>query len=70
MAACTPTHTCEAAASWAMQDSGDEGWVRHMPWFMNVGPVKGWSSERDIPEPAAKSFRQLWRERRKAKAEQ
>ncbi len=62
--------TAGAAASWAMQDSGSEGWAKHLPWFMNVGPVKGWSSERDIPEPAAKSFRQLWRERREAKAEQ
>ncbi len=62
--------TAGAAASWTMLDSGDGGWVRHLPWFMNVGPAKGWSSERDVPEPAAKSFRQLWRERRKAKAKQ
>jgi hypothetical protein len=32
---------------------------------MNVGPAKGWFSQRDVPQPAPKSFRQLWRDRQK-----
>ncbi len=34
-----------------------------MPALSNFGPLKAWASQREIPEPAAKSFRQLWRER-------
>ncbi|MCC6263235.1 MAG: iron-sulfur cluster-binding protein [Bryobacterales bacterium] len=56
-----------AAASWAMQDTGEGGWARNLPWFMNVGPLKAWSAERDVPQLAPKSFHQLWRERRKEK---
>jgi L-lactate dehydrogenase complex protein LldF len=38
-------------------------WIRTAPWFLNIAPVRGWLSQRDLPPPAAKSFRQLWRER-------
>jgi L-lactate dehydrogenase complex protein LldF len=34
-----------------------------MPALSNFGLLKAWGSQREIPEPAAKSFRQLWRER-------
>jgi len=30
---------------------------------LNVGPVRAWLSERDLPPPPAHSFRQLWRQR-------
>ncbi len=38
-------------------------WLSSAPWFLNVAPVRGWLSQRDLPPPAAKSFRQIWRER-------
>jgi hypothetical protein len=44
--------------------SPEEGkWLRKVPFVPNVGPLKAWTSERDIPPLPAKSFRQLWRER-------
>jgi L-lactate dehydrogenase complex protein LldF len=41
-----------------------DGWIRHLPSFMTVGPLEHWISQRDLPPPALKSFRQLWAERR------
>jgi L-lactate dehydrogenase complex protein LldF len=38
-------------------------WIRTAPWFLNVAPVRGWLSQRDLPPAAPKSFRQLWKER-------
>jgi L-lactate dehydrogenase complex protein LldF len=40
------------------------GWLRRLPGLLNVGPAKAWTSQRDLPPPAAQSFRQLWRARR------
>jgi L-lactate dehydrogenase complex protein LldF len=39
-------------------------WTSKMPGLLNYGPARAWASERDLP-PVSKSFRQLWRERRK-----
>ncbi len=42
-------------------------WFRRAPALLNYGPLRAWLSQRDLP-PVGKSFRQLWRERRKAGA--
>src|SRR5262249_39145515 len=34
------------------------GWIRSMPPPMNIGPVQEWLSQRDLPPPPAKSFRE------------
>jgi L-lactate dehydrogenase complex protein LldF len=46
-------------------DGERKGWVKRVPGPMNVGPLKAWMSQREFPAPAPKSFRQLWRERRR-----
>ena len=42
------------------------GWAK-LPGFLQVGPLKNWISQRELPAPAAKSFRQLWQERQASK---
>ena len=49
------------AAGVAPSENGK--WLRSVPAVMNVPPVRAWLSQRDLPPPPAKSFRELWRKR-------
>jgi len=49
-----------AAFGSAMQSNG---WIRHVPPPLNVAPLRAWLSQRDLPPPPSRSFRQLWRMR-------
>jgi L-lactate dehydrogenase complex protein LldF len=44
---------------------GPEGgeWIREAPGILNIPPVRAWLSQRDLPPPPARSFRQMWRSR-------
>jgi L-lactate dehydrogenase complex protein LldF len=46
-----------------MAPSGDGKWISSVPSPMNVGPVKAWLSQRDLPPSPSKSFREMWRSR-------
>ncbi|MFN0165221.1 MAG: LutB/LldF family L-lactate oxidation iron-sulfur protein [Bryobacteraceae bacterium] len=49
-----------AAASVAPQR---DGFIKRLPALMNFGPAKAWASQRELPAPASKPFRDWWRER-------
>lgn len=49
--------------SLVVTSSEKDQWLRRVPFVPNIGPLKAWSSVRDIPPLPAKSFRQLWRSR-------
>lgn len=38
-------------------------WISRLPGFMNLGPVKAWTSVRDLPPAPEQNFRAMWRER-------
>src|SRR5215469_9529872 len=43
----------------SMAPAGENGWIRNVPAPMNLSPVRAWLSQRDLPAPAPKSFRQI-----------
>ena len=53
---------CRMAA--LMAPSGDGKWISSVPPPLNLPPVRAWLSQRDLPPPPAKSFREQWRQRR------
>jgi L-lactate dehydrogenase complex protein LldF len=50
-------------AATVLPQPGGKSWISGLPGFLNVGPAKAWAAGRDLPPPAEKSFRQLWRDR-------
>src|SRR5262249_31205673 len=47
----------------SLAGSNDGEWLRSLPPMLNIGPIRQWLCERDLPPPPARSFRQLWRQR-------
>jgi L-lactate dehydrogenase complex protein LldF len=45
------------ATKWLLRRRATDGWISHLP-----GEGHGWTDVRDFPAPAAKSFRERWRE--------
>lgn len=58
------TMAARAVAPDAESRDGGLRWIRRLPGPLSRGPAAEWLSERDLPPPAPRSFRQMWRERK------
>lgn len=47
----------------SLAPSADGKWISRVPPLMNLPPVRAWLSQRDLPPPPSKSFREMWRQR-------
>jgi L-lactate dehydrogenase complex protein LldF len=45
-------------------NSSGPRWIRNLPGPLAQGPAFEWLSQRDLPPPAPRSFRQMWRDRK------
>lgn len=54
-------------AAFFLSGRGKDGWIEDLPGFLKIGPIGKWLSQRALPVPAAKSFREQWLERNQSK---
>jgi L-lactate dehydrogenase complex protein LldF len=52
-----------AAFGHAIHSGASSGWLREFPGAEHLSPLRAWLSQRDLPPPPARSFRQMWRAR-------
>ena len=65
-ASCRPALYSRASALAAMlSPRGKDGWLNSMPPLVKAKALENWLSQRDLPAPARRSFRQWWRTRKK-----